>query len=309
MTGHLIHVGYPKTGSNFLRHWFESHPQLAFRDGGIAGFGSVHDMAKHRGEREPEILYRVTSSESLILPRGDVGEAFMDHDAMLRSRVGEARSAVCARLAALFPNARILVVTRGFETSILSAYSQYVRTGTVHTLSDLPAFVEQAAEQADYDRAIRFYRDSFGEAQVIVLPYELLRDDPAAFTAELARRLGIAAAPPPPERMNASVSPAELHWYPRMSRAVRRLPLRNRPGRRLWRLYVAALATGRLAWLARFLDRRGPRPAAAPKVDPILLDRFRGLADELLGDPLYAPYAAEYLVSAEAGPTRLARSG
>src|SRR5262249_37217403 len=38
MTGHLIHIGYPKTGSNFLRAWFAQHPQLAYADGGIAGF-------------------------------------------------------------------------------------------------------------------------------------------------------------------------------------------------------------------------------------------------------------------------------
>jgi SAM-dependent methyltransferase len=25
VTGHLIHIGYPKTGSNFLRLWFEAH--------------------------------------------------------------------------------------------------------------------------------------------------------------------------------------------------------------------------------------------------------------------------------------------
>jgi hypothetical protein len=296
MTGHLIHVGYPKSGSNFLRRWFRSHPHLAFDHDVIAGFRSVHDLAKYKGPDDPEIRYRVTSSESLIVPRADVGDLAMDHEAMLRSQVAEAQAAICARLSDLFPKARILIVTRGFESAILSAYSQYVRTGVTRGLDELPALIEPAIDQANYDRAIALYRRAFGEEPVIVLPYELLRDDPAAFTGELARRLRIAPAPPPAERVNVSITPAEMLWYPRLSRSVQRLPLGRRLRSRLWRLYVEALATGRLAPLARLLDARGAARAAPPAIDPALLERFRGTAECLRAEPLYAPYAADYLL-------------
>jgi len=34
----LIHIGDPKSVSNALRRWFGAHLQLAFVDGGLAGF-------------------------------------------------------------------------------------------------------------------------------------------------------------------------------------------------------------------------------------------------------------------------------
>ena len=46
MTGHLIHIGYAKAGSSFLRSWFAQHPQLAYAEGGIAGFPDVHALVR-----------------------------------------------------------------------------------------------------------------------------------------------------------------------------------------------------------------------------------------------------------------------
>ena len=33
MIGHLIHIGYAKAGSTFLRSWFAQHPQLVLCGG------------------------------------------------------------------------------------------------------------------------------------------------------------------------------------------------------------------------------------------------------------------------------------
>jgi hypothetical protein len=64
----------------------------------------------------------------------------------------------------------------------------------------------------DYDEALRLYEDAFGPENVIVLPFELLRDDAPAFLAALSAGwpAGV-AGPPAPERL---AHPAELDWYP-----------------------------------------------------------------------------------------------
>jgi hypothetical protein len=46
MSRHLVHIGYPKAGSTYLQRWFASHPQLAYREGGIAGFPNVYALAR-----------------------------------------------------------------------------------------------------------------------------------------------------------------------------------------------------------------------------------------------------------------------
>ena len=78
MTGHLIHIGYPKTGSNFLRRWFAAHPDLAYIEGGIGGFAGVLDIAREGVSPHPDAAYRVTSAEGLATPHANIGVDVVD---------------------------------------------------------------------------------------------------------------------------------------------------------------------------------------------------------------------------------------
>ena len=42
---HLIHIGFPKAASTFLQHWFDRHPEIAYRPGGLAGMHTVYDLS------------------------------------------------------------------------------------------------------------------------------------------------------------------------------------------------------------------------------------------------------------------------
>jgi|GEM_PF-5080405 len=44
MRGHLIHIGFPKSGSTFLQEWFRQHPQLFYAPGGLGGFYNVYEI-------------------------------------------------------------------------------------------------------------------------------------------------------------------------------------------------------------------------------------------------------------------------
>lgn len=297
MTGHLIHIGYAKTGSTFLKRWFEAHPQLAFRHRGIAGFENVFDVARQGADPPAGIRYRVTSSEGLATPHAYAGRLGGGYHGVQSGPSPAAQQAAADTLAALFPKAHILLVTRGFRSIILSGYSQYVRDGGWADFGELdPNDPDPSRHVWDYDYLIRLYSERFGD-RLIVLPYELLRDDAEAFVSELERRLGLDHCPPPPQRYNPSVGPVELRWYPRLTRLVRRLPVGGAARRALLRVYLPLLMSNRLRLLARLLQRLRPaEPVTRSSVTEEMVETFRGRAESLRGDPLYAPYREDYLL-------------
>jgi len=301
MTRHLLHVGYPKAGSTFLQRWFTAHPQLAYRLGALAGFHDVYDLTRACATADDGSLYRVTSEELLSAPHLHGGPYAMDYRLTEDADIAAAQLRVCAMLAALFPNALVLIVTRGFKSMILSSYSQFVRAGGAVDLVDLVDSAvtrrgrefEYLASRApwDYDHLVGAYRNAFGAENVIVLPYELLRDDPDEFTRCIALRLDIDHVAVPRQRINESLSPAAMYWYPRLTRLMRRIP-----SRKLFDVYVRAAFHDRLGMVVRLLQRLRPgTPVTAAAIPDEVVAAFRGRAESLRTNPLYAPYASDYL--------------
>jgi hypothetical protein len=240
----------------------------------------------------PDIRYRVTSCEGFSSPRPDAGGVNINYERLREMDMAAGQKAVCGLLAALFPNAHILIVTRGFRSMILSSYSQYVRTGGNDALPDLIAQDHPVEiDPWDYDRLIAMYADAFGQDRVVVMPYELLREDVSRFTTALEERLGLDHIEPPRQRANPSLSPGELYWYPRLTRAVRRLR-----SQRLLELYVRAAYRNRLRIPIQILQRfTNAEPVTAAAIPPRVLERYRGRAESLRRDPLYAAYGTDYL--------------
>jgi hypothetical protein len=291
---HLIHIGYAKTASNFLRAWFAAHPEIGFAPGGIAGFQDVYALGRLGAAAAAEPRWRVTSSEVLATPHPDIGDT-ISYDRRRRAALPDEQAAVCGRLSETFPGAHILIVTRGFRSMILSSYSQYVRTGGP---LDLEALVADAQESAawHYDHLIGLYRSAFGADKVIVLPWELLRDDPAAFAGAIERRLGLRPGPLPDRRYNPSLSGEELRWYPRLTRTVLALPVGERLRRRLFHGYARAAFANRLRRPIGLLQRLRPAaPVTAEVIPQAVVEAYRGQASLLAAEPLFEPYAAEYL--------------
>jgi hypothetical protein len=295
MIPHLIHIGYPKTGSNLVRKWFDQHPQIAFAKGGIAGFSDVYDLGRPSVDRHARI--RVTSAEGLATPHNGFGSDIA-YDLGEPVSIQDRQTQICQRLGELFPNARILMVTRGFRSLMLSSYSQRIRMGGVEGFEDLfaPAQEQVSPEEQpwDYDFMLDVYEQVFGRGQVLVMPYELLRDDPAAFFGALEGSLDLDAHPVPADRINPALTGAELHWYPRISLAVSKLPL-GRLRSPIQRRYVKSLNAGRLHGLALLLQRLRPgRLLSEADLTEAMVVRVSGKAERLRDNPLYGPYLADY---------------
>jgi len=301
MTGHLIHVGFPKTGSKFLQGWFAAHPEIAFDPVGIGGCRDVYDLVRQAAAPDRQFRCRVTSFEGLVTPHVRSGLIRPEEEWEGHGLEVEAQKRTCATLAALFPGAQILLVTRGFRSILLSGYSQYVRSGGgrdfhVFRPPDPAAAAKYGRQAWNYDGLIGFYEAAFGDG-LIVLPYELLRDDPAAFTGELERRLGLSRFAPAPHPLNPSLSPEGLRWYPRLTRLIRRLPVGTPLRTALLRRYVPRIGGKRLEALVRLLQCLRPLVPVTPDlVTDDMLDFCRGKSERLRGNPLYAPYREEYLL-------------
>jgi hypothetical protein len=295
MTEHLIHIGYAKTGTTFLRQWFGEHPEVQFVVEGIAGFRDAAAIVRAGARSSPPPLYWVTSAEAFSTPHAGFGTDEIDYEIMQKSSMRDAQSRTCHLLRDLFPTARILVVTRGFRSMILSGYSQYVRTGGQESLATVCA---QAAQQApwDYDFLIEQYRRAFGEANVMVLPYELLQEDPARFLECITGPLGLATIPIPAGRPNPSLSPVELAWYPELARRLTALPEEGGVRRDAMEQHLRAMNENSLRETIEELQRTEPRePVTAALLTGEVLYPFRSFAQGFRENRLYRSYAREYL--------------
>jgi hypothetical protein len=217
------------------------------------------------------------------------------------------RRRVCARLRTMFGDTTILIVTRGFRSIIASTYSEVVRWGSALSVEEFlsvyqesPAFEGwRVADVFDYDVALRLYADTFGAESVVVLPFELLRDDPRGFLARLEQRLDLELGSEQAPWHHRSLSGAELYWYPRFSRGVERAA--NRLGRRGTALrrtyYERVIRRGRLERSVDVLSRvlRTPTVNPADHIAEEIVETCRGRASSLATNPDYTPYAVEYL--------------
>jgi hypothetical protein len=293
---HLIHVGFPKAASTSLQAWFGARPDVVFTNNGLLGYyeatAFAHDAA--RGRRAT--LY-VTSYEHLIAPGAPNG-GFIDSSEPARVQ----RQRICKLLRDLFADATILIVTRGFRGTIASGFSQFVRSGG--TVDGWAAFLNHSEagsfrvqETWDYDASIAEYEQAFGADRVVVLPFELLVDDPDAFQTVVEDRLGLLHLDLPLPRLNLSLTNAELRWYPRFARlalfAASRL---GRPGRRLRRIYLSGVGHPDLRSLASALDRVLPGSPPDPlSVAPAgMLEGWGSRSVELRRRPEFRRYGAHY---------------
>lgn len=318
MNGHLIHIGYPKAGSTFLQEWFRQHPQLFYSPGGLGGFNNVYEISRHATQKEDlDLRYFVTSDESLSIPKPSTGFTPIEYgrkDFTWNQPAESTQKKVCEVLRCLYPNAKILFVTRGFKGIIMSGYSQYTRAGGIQNFQQYVEIIRSYmqtqtdksnyGEEIDYTYIANIYEEAFGKENLIVLPFELLRDDKNKFLSVIEERLGLSHFEANIGRMNESLSPEELYWYPRISSVVSRVS--NRFGQKgyskIYSWYVSKTLENKLSKVVKVLNRIKPNRRATDDDFPFeILDYFREnnterFAAKFRDDPMYSPYLSEYLL-------------
>ncbi len=191
----LVHIGYHKTGTNWLQDEVFGNPETGYSWIGkrplthpvhrlVRDLPLEFDAAALRREFEP--LIRKAANAGLVpvlsFPRLS-GHAFSG---------GYDSKELADRVHAVFPDALILIVIREQRSMIVSAYKQYVPAGGVSTVESFlsPDPESRRVPRFDfghfaYDRLIRYYQSLFGRDSVRVLPYEQFVRDARGFVAAI----------------------------------------------------------------------------------------------------------------------------
>jgi len=200
----LFHVGYHKTGTTWMQR------RLLVAAAGYApafGHEAVHRLVTgpHPLAFDPAPARSALADAAAAAPEGAVPVVSSEILSGHPFYGGRESAEFAARLAAIAPEARILLTVRAQIPAIASVYMQYVRRG-----GRLPAarFFEGAPGiggfpgfdpvHFEYHRLVERYRALFGAERVLVLTQEALAADPAGFAARLAAFSGARGETPCP---------------------------------------------------------------------------------------------------------------
>lgn len=203
----LIHVGYPKTGSTWLQHTVFDDKNAGFvrpwtSQSNIGGADRVIDEfiianafsfnpQLTRKIFEPGLQRAITQncvpvlSEELLVGNHVHGKYWGKE--------------VADRLHNVFPEAKILIFIREQKAMIKSSYGQYLKPGGTATIQ---RYIGSGGTQRsgfgpicqldylEYNFLIEYYQNVFGEKNVLVLPFELLKMDQLTVANRIIRFAG-----------------------------------------------------------------------------------------------------------------------
>lgn len=183
----LVHIGMPKCGSTWLqRQLFKPvngyllrygpmESRLAFAEGGRDDWQPPEKLLglKRAGGRVPTISGEMLAGDPLT--------------------GGHDRDLILSRLHSTLPRARILIVIREQADMFRSLYKLLVNWGYDATPEELLREERPGdgryfrLDYLRYDRLIADYQAAFGRGRVLVLPFEMFRDEPQRFLGAINR--------------------------------------------------------------------------------------------------------------------------
>lgn len=291
----LIHIGFPKAGSTYLQEWFAIHPALLYTGRGLAGFRSDWDIAAY-AEAEAHLHEGfVLSCEDLTLWKGEMDMSTLDNKKDFNIRKYQIKLA--DTLYSLFPQATILISTRGFESMLYALYNQNVSIGGIHSFEGFMSKLNQyLADFYDYSFTIDLYRKRFG-ANTLVLPVELLKDDNQKYVTLIEDAMGLERRYFLPSVINASMNKKWIYTYLKTSQMLYSLlnPFPSSFNQMVYQKYVRMLAKEKPHPFMKAMSVliKGETQLKVKQED---LNLFRGKAEILRNEPLYQPYLKEYLL-------------
>ncbi len=242
----LLHIGYHKTGTTWLQQHVFSNRRLGF----VSPFRKQDELPSLLIYPNP-LDFDAVGARARLLPAVEAATRQGLAPVLSSERFsgypdsgGYDSKEIAQRLATVFPEARVLIVIREQRAMILSAYKTSVRAGGGCSLAEylhppergrgrLPGF---DLEFFNYHRLVDCYRSLFGGENVLVLPYEQLREAGVDYVLRIASFARAAAN----------------------RQAVERLPFRRRENES-----ASAMLTGVKRWLNPHV---APRDRANPRV-------------------------------------------
>ena len=197
----VVHVGFSKCASTFLRSFFSEHPQtfLVSEAHFFAPFERCH---YDRGKDYYESLFReslggqlrVESDEHIVLP--------LLHPVLRAAATTiEAVEEASERVKETVPHAKIILVIRNQLDLMLSRYGEYVMSGRDIGFEEfVDEFLCSTTDQVNYfqnyySKVINILRSDFSDKNVLILLQEELHRDERSNVEQLCRFLDIPILP------------------------------------------------------------------------------------------------------------------
>jgi len=292
----LIHIGYPRAGSTYIQTWFSQHPSFHYYYNSIAGFSDLLEMAKYAQKTNNVHDYFVVSCEDLSIWKGEIDIVGLKP---VKYNINNYQQKISKTLNRIFPNAKVLIVTRGFSSIITSIYAQYLVSGGTFIFEDFMKKVGPMLQQfCNYTYIVNSYKELFGEENLIVLPYELLKENPKLFISVIEERLGLSESINfTIEKINSSMDnrllSAHLKFSIFLSSIISPFPYRFQ--KIIYSYYILKLNQQKPHPIIKALSRF-VKTDMNTIVNEETLKLFSGNAEVFRNDKLFEPYLKKYLL-------------
>ncbi len=187
----IIHIGFHKTGSTFLQNYFSLHPSIYHDRTRFKYYEETGLIDEELLETDLNYKYDVLSEELLSIWSGNIDGTSPFSKYQLDFDIQKKQHEVAKRLKNLFPNAKVIIVVRDIRTLINAIYSQYLFSGGTKSIKhQLKEQWELLLKMYNYDYVIKCYLDYFGKDNVVILPFEFLKENPKEFLIYLENKFG-----------------------------------------------------------------------------------------------------------------------
>lgn len=288
----LIHIGYPKAGSTFLQNYFSVHPEISYDGGFTDNYKSTGSVGSINIQTSAQDKITVLSEEQLSVWPGKLTKIGAQYTL---SDIQDQQMRTCIDLKKKFPDAKILIVTRGFYSVIKSLYSQYISVGGIDDFNTfLNKNINNLTLQFNYDYLINVYIKFFGKDNLMILPYELLVDDQLRFLEFVNSICEVGPIPFHAGRINMSKTDEELNCYRYLSVLVYSC-LKIFPdviSEKMYANYTRLLYSNKFKFLTLLSSKKRLQMQQSGYTN-----HFRNLANFAKNMELYRPYLKHYLTS------------
>lgn len=204
----LIHIGYHKTGTTWLQNELFTAENEFFIP--VSNRGRDHSTLAPSfiESKDGQLLSPYCTNEKLIRERLNKILKKTDFDNEKIPVISSERlsgnphssgfdsKVIAERIQNFFPKAKILIVIREQSSWLLSNYFQYLTAGGTHHLKKYlntkydglrPGF---SPYHIQFHHLIKDYQSRFGKENVLVIPYEIFKNDPPLFLKTLGDFVG-----------------------------------------------------------------------------------------------------------------------
>lgn len=190
----FIHIGYPKCASTYLQQ--EVFPAMGnfvdltkqphatrwmlMSDADPAEFRKKMEevMPRDKPDKDHEIISYEGFAPNIFHTFTDLS---WDIQRTETSQYRNPKQPIVDKIAEAYPNAFIIIIIREQIAWTLSYYKMFWRRG--HTKQHIDKFIDR--NEDSYDRVIEQYQKAFGSDKVLVVPFELLGEEPEAFVRSI----------------------------------------------------------------------------------------------------------------------------